>query len=199
MIREMAAPAHFGFSSLKVQGAVLIEPLRHEDSRGQVAELYRRSEFEAQGLCCDFAQATCSVSRLGTLRGLHLQRAPYAQIKLLRCVKGAVLDVIADVRKDSPTYLSHEKVLLSAENHLELYVPAGVAHGFVALEDNSEVAYLTSGEYVPEAACSIRFDDIRLNIDWELEQRLSGVRLLLSDKDEQALSLDEFEALSRGV
>ncbi|HEY0513295.1 MAG TPA: dTDP-4-dehydrorhamnose 3,5-epimerase [Thermoanaerobaculia bacterium] len=155
------------FRETPLAGAWLLEPERFEDERGFFARTWCRRDFEARGL--DPAIAQCSVSwnhRKGTLRGLHLQIAPHEEVKLVRVTRGAVWDVIVDVRPGSPSFGKHFSLVLSAENGTELYVPKGMAHGFQTLEDGTEVCYQISEFYAPESARGYRWDDPALAIPW---------------------------------
>lgn len=157
------------FRELPLAGAYVIELEPYSDERGHFARAWCRREFEEQGLATEFVQANVSVNfEAGTLRGMHFQASPYREVKLIRCVQGAIYDVIVDVRKDSPTYLKWAGVELSPDSYRMLYVPEDFAHGFQTLEPNSEVNYLVSEFYTPEAACGLRHNDPALGIDWPL-------------------------------
>jgi dTDP-4-dehydrorhamnose 3,5-epimerase len=155
------------FRETPLAGAWVLEPERIEDERGFFARTYCRGDFEARGL--DPAIAQCSVSfnhRRGTLRGLHLQIAPHEEIKLVRVTRGAVWDVIVDLRPASPTFRRHFSVVLSADQRNELYIPKGMAHGFQTLEDATEVFYQISDFYAPESARGYLWDDPAFAIPW---------------------------------
>jgi dTDP-4-dehydrorhamnose 3,5-epimerase len=155
------------FRETLLAGAWVLEPERFEDERGFFARTYCRRDFEARGL--DPAIAQCSVSwnhRRGTLRGLHLQIAPHEEVKLVRVTRGAVWDVIVDLRPESPTFQRHFGITLSAENRHELYIPKGMAHGFQTLEDGTEVFYQISEFYAPDSARGYRWDDPAFAIPW---------------------------------
>jgi dTDP-4-dehydrorhamnose 3,5-epimerase len=155
------------FTELALGGAFLIEPERHEDERGFFARTFCATEFAARAL--NPAVAHCSVSynrRRGTLRGLHYQAAPHAEDKLVRCTAGAVFDVIVDLRPGSATFRRWVGLELSAAQRRMLYVPAGLAHGFQTLADDTELFYQISTPYVPEAARGVRWDDPELAIPW---------------------------------
>ena len=150
-------------------GAVVIEPELVEDERGFFARSFCAREFAARGLDARVAQCNVSFNRArGTLRGLHFQRPPHAEAKLVRCTRGAVYDVALDLRSDSPTFLVHFAVELSAANRKMLFVPAGLAHGFQTLEPDTEVFYQISTPYVPDAADGVRWNDPAFAIDWPL-------------------------------
>lgn len=155
------------FEPLPVDGAYLIRPQRRPDERGHFARVFCRDELIAQGLCADYCQGNTALSpRAGTLRGLHFQRTPHAEVKLVRCTRGSVFDVVLDLRPDSPTYLRWHGAELSADNGAMLYAPAGTAHGYLTLADDSELLYMTSAKYAPDAASGVRFDDRAFGIQW---------------------------------
>jgi dTDP-4-dehydrorhamnose 3,5-epimerase len=157
------------FRELNLPGAFVLEPERVEDERGFFARAFCREELAAHGL--DPTVAQCSLSfnrRRGTLRGMHYQAAPAEEAKLVRCVRGAIHDVIVDVRPASPTLGRHAAARLDADNRLALYVPPGFAHGFQTLEDDTELYYQMSAAYSPEHARGFRHDDPELGIAWPL-------------------------------
>ena len=155
------------FEPLPVAGAYLITPQKRSDERGYFARVFCRDELIAQGLCADYCQANTALSpRTGTLRGLHFQRTPHAEVKLMRCTRGRVFDVVLDLRPDSPTYLRWHGAELSADNAAMLYAPAGTAHGYLTLTDDTELLYMTSAKYAPDAATGVRFDDRAFAIRW---------------------------------
>ena len=157
------------FTELALKGVYLIEPEQREDERGFFARTFCVEEFSAHSL--DTTVAQCNVSynrRRGTLRGLHYQAPPYAEVKLVRCTAGAAFDVVVDIRPDSPTFKKWLGVELSAKNRKMLYIPEGFAHGFQTLEDHTELFYQMSKVYVPEAARGIRWNDPTLGISWPL-------------------------------
>jgi dTDP-4-dehydrorhamnose 3,5-epimerase len=159
-----------------IDGVFIVELERREDARGFFARAFCAREFEAAGLNGNVAQANLSFNHLaGTLRGLHYQLPPAAEAKLVRCTRGRVFDVAVDVRRDSNTYLQHVGVVLDPAEHRALYVPEGCAHGYLTLEDESEVMYLVSEFYSPDSEAGLRWDDPRLSIRWPLEVRaISG-------------------------
>jgi dTDP-4-dehydrorhamnose 3,5-epimerase len=158
----------------------LISPTKFGDHRGFFSEVYNRASFRDAGIDLDFVQDNHSLSAsVGTLRGLHFQSAPFAQDKLVRVVKGRILDVAVDIRASSPTYGRHVSVELSAENWRQLLVPVGFAHGFVTLEPDTEVLYKVSALYGPRNDHGLAFDDPALGIDW----RFPHDQLVLSGKD----------------
>jgi len=157
------------FRELNLPGAFVLEPERVEDERGFFARAFCREELAAHGL--DPTVAQCSLSfnrRRGTLRGMHYQAAPAEEAKLVRCVRGAIHDVIVDVRPASPTLGRHAAARLDADNRLALYLPPGFAHGFQTLEDDTELYYQMSAAYSPEHARGFRHDDPELGIAWPL-------------------------------
>lgn len=152
-----------------VTGAWVIEPTPHSDERGRFLRAWCTQEFAAQGIPFTPLQANMALSlQRGTIRGLHYQVAPALEAKLVRCTRGSVFDVVADLRPDSPTYRAWLGVTLSAQNAHMLYVPEGCGHGFQSLEDESEVYYLTSAVYAPREVRGARFDDPALAIKWPL-------------------------------
>ena len=166
-----------------IPDVLLIEPARHGDARGFFSEVWKRSALEAAGFRVDFVQDNHSLStEMGVLRGLHFQRPPHAQGKLVRCTRGRVLDVAVDIREGSPTYGRHVAIELSAENWRQLWVPRGFAHGFMTLEPDCEVLYKVDAEYSREADGGIAWDDPALGIHWPLPP--GGP--VLSEKDRHA-------------
>lgn len=157
------------FSPAKLAGAWLIDIERRGDERGFFARTMCRDEFAAHGLSSEFVQQNLSVSaRAGTLRGMHFQRQPFAEAKLVRCARGSIFDVILDLRPGSSTYMQHESFELSAHRRAMLYIPEGFAHGFQTLEDDAEVNYLVTAPYTPEAEDGVRYDDPTFAITWPL-------------------------------
>jgi len=167
------------FTETKIKGDFLIETDKIEDDRGFFSRIWCKEEFEAHDLISQFVQFNTSFSsKTGTIRGLHYQAPPDQEVKLIRCTKGAIYDVIIDIRPDSPTYGHWIGVELRADNHKMLYVPSGVAHGFKTLVDNSEVFYPVSEFYSPGSERGIRWDDPMFNIEWPVTDSL-----IISDKD----------------
>lgn len=155
------------FLETALQGAYVIEVEKLEDERGFFARSWCVREFAAKGLDPHLVQCNVSFNkRKGTLRGLHYQIPPHAEVKLVRCTKGALFDVIVDLRKDSPTFLKWVGIELTASNHRMLYIPKLFAHGFQTLEDNTEIFYQMSEFYEPAASKGLRWNDPRLDINW---------------------------------
>ena len=155
------------FIETHLKDAWLVELDPRGDARGSFARSFSRDEFAERGLATDYLQANVSVSsNRGTVRGLHFQRSPHTEAKLVRCVRGAILDVIVDLRGDSPTYLQHGAFELSADNRRQLYVPPGFAHGFQSLVDDIEITYMVSARHNAAAEGGLRYDDPALAIAW---------------------------------
>ncbi len=172
------------FTETKLSGAFVIDPERFEDDRGFFARTWCVREFKTHGLNSRLVQ--CSVSnnkQKATLRGMHYQAAPHAETKLVRCTKGAIYDVIIDLREDSSTFRQWVAVELTAENRRMLYIPEGFAHGFQTLSDDTEVFYQISEFYHPESARGVRWDDPAFGIEWPLEATI------MSEKDSSYLTL----------
>ena len=166
------------FKEAKLRGAYIIEPERLEDERGFFARVFCQEEFQAHGLHFPVVQCNISYSKKkGTLRGMHYQIAPYQEAKLVRCTRGAIYDVIIDLRPDSPTFKQWLATDLTAENERMVYIPVGFAHGFQACEDGSEIFYHMSEFYHPEAARGVRWNDPAFQISWpSVEQRIISAR-----------------------
>ena len=157
------------FVPTPIPGCFVIELEPIEDERGSFARTWCEREFGARGLATRMVQASVSFNKqAGTLRGLHYQRSPHAEAKLVRCPRGAIWDVVVDLRPDSPAFLRHHAVTLSPDDRRMLYVPEGVAHGFQTLTDGTEVAYQMSYPHVPDAAAGVRWDDPAFGIAWPL-------------------------------
>ena len=173
------------FHPAPLNGAFTIELEKRGDERGFFARLFCQREFEAQGLSGQFVQANDSHSaHKGTLRGLHMQLAPHAETKVVRCIRGALYDGILDVRKDSPTFGKSFGAELTAENRLMMYVPKGFAHGFITLTDDTEAFYLSDAFYAPEAERGIRWNDPAFSVEWPLAPTV------ISDKDRDQRDFD---------
>ena len=168
------------FLTTQLAGAFIVEPEPHEDERGFFARTFCAREFQEHGLATSFVQCSVSLNlKRGTIRGLHYQRRPASEAKLVRCTAGALLDLLFDLRPDSPTYLQHVSVELTAQNRRALYVPEQFAHGFQTLEDKSEVFYQISAFFEPGLGGGLRYDDPKLGIKWPLPVSV------ISEKDEQ--------------
>jgi len=146
---------------------------KHVDRRGYFARTYCEHEFTSHGLKSGFVQCSVSFNKIkGTLRGMHFQAEPYGEAKVIRCTRGAIYDVIIDLRLGSPTFKQHFTIVLSAENGTMLYVPEGFAHGFQTLEDNTEVFYQMSQFYTPDHARGVRWNDPAFGIEWPEDERM---------------------------
>jgi dTDP-4-dehydrorhamnose 3,5-epimerase len=157
------------FTETPLPGAFLVEVSPLADERGFFARTYCTEEFAAQGLMCEWRQCSVSLNtRKGTLRGLHYQKAPHEEHKLVRCTAGAVFDVIVDVRANSSTYRRWFGLQLTAANHRSLFIPPGFAHGFITLSDDAEVYYMISVPYAPEHQAGYRWDDPAFDIRWPI-------------------------------
>jgi dTDP-4-dehydrorhamnose 3,5-epimerase len=173
----------------KLKGCFIIEPKVHIDLRGHFFESFNQNKFnELIGTNIDFVQDNESFSSKGVLRGLHFQTGEYAQAKLVRVVKGAVLDVVVDLRKDSPTFSKHFSIELSEENKKQLFVPRGFAHGFVVLSETAIFSYKCDNFYNSASEQGLRYDDPSLGIDWKLPTN----EFIVSEKDEELLTLVEY-------
>lgn len=174
-----------------IEGVLIIEPKVFGDARGYFLESFNAKEFaEKTGLNINFVQDNESMSSYGVMRGLHFQRPPFTQSKLVRCVKGAVLDVAVDIRKGSPTYGKHVAVELTEENHRQFFVPRGFAHGFAVLSETAVFQYKCDNFYAPQADGGISILDGSLGIDW----RIPTDKALLSEKDTKHALLKDFDS-----
>lgn len=173
-----------------IEGVVIIKPRVFTDARGYFFESYSKREFDEKVRPINFVQDNESCSTKGVMRGLHFQRPPFTQSKLVRCVKGAVLDVAVDIRKGSPTYGKHVAVELTEDNHLQFFVPRGFAHGFAVLSDVAVFQYKCDEFYHPEADGGISILDSSLGIDW----RIAGSEAILSEKDTRHELLADFDS-----
>lgn len=172
-----------------IEGVVIIEPRIFKDARGYFYESYSQKEFDEKVRPIHFVQDNESKSSYGVMRGLHFQRPPYTQSKLVRCVRGRVLDVAVDIRKGSPTYGQHVAVELSEENHRQFFIPRGFAHGFAVLSETAVFQYKCDNFYAPQADGGISILDAGLGIDWHLPQEAA----LLSEKDTRHPLLSDFD------
>ena len=173
-----------------IDGIVIIEPKVFKDQRGYFFESFSQREFEAKVRKINFVQDNESMSSYGVMRGLHFQRPPYTQSKLVRCVKGKVLDVAVDIRKGSPTYGQHVAVELSEDNHRQFFVPRGFAHGFAVLSDTAVFQYKCDNLYAPQADGGISIKDESLGIDWKIPTDMA----ILSEKDTLHSCLKDFDS-----
>ena len=173
-----------------IEGVVIIEPKVFKDARGYFFESFSHREFEEKVCKINFVQDNESMSSYGVMRGLHFQAPPFTQSKLVRCVKGAVLDVAVDIRTGSPTYGHHVAVELTEENHRQFFVPRGFAHGFAVLSDTAVFQYKCDNFYAPQADGGISIKDDSLGIDW----RIPVEKALLSEKDTLHACLKDFDS-----
>lgn len=173
-----------------LDGVYILEPHIFKDDRGYFFESFSQREFEEKIRKINFVQDNESKSSYGVMRGLHFQRPPYAQSKLVRCVKGAVLDVAVDIRKGSPTYGQHVAVELTADNHRQFFIPRGFAHGFAVLSDEAIFQYKCDNFYAPQADGGISILDASLNIDWLIPTE----KAILSEKDTKHPLLQDFDS-----
>ncbi|MDE5871758.1 MAG: dTDP-4-dehydrorhamnose 3,5-epimerase [Muribaculaceae bacterium] len=173
-----------------IEGPVIIEPRIFKDTRGYFFESYNKREFDEKVAKVDFVQDNESCSTYGVMRGLHFQRPPFAQAKLVRCVKGAVLDVAVDIRKGSPTYGQHVAVELTEDNHRQFFIPRGFAHGFAVLSDTAIFQYKCDNYYHPEVDGGIYILDASLGIDWKIDP----TKIILSEKDLNHPLLIDFDS-----
>ena len=173
-----------------IEGLVIIEPKIFKDARGYFFESFSQREFDEKVRKINFVQDNESMSGYGVMRGWHFQRPPFTQSKLVRCVKGRVLDVAVDIRKESPTYGRHVAVELSEENHRQFFVPRGFAHGFAVLSKTAVFQYKCDNFYTPEADSGISLQDESLGIDW----RIPISHAILSEKDTKHLCLKDFDS-----
>ena len=173
-----------------IEGLLILEPRIFQDARGYFFESFSQREFEEKVGPVHFVQDNESMSTYGVMRGLHFQRPPYTQSKLVRCVSGAVLDVAVDIRQGSPTYGQHVAVELTAENHRQFFIPKGFAHGFAVLSETAVFQYKCDEFYHPEADAGISILDESLGIDW----RIPTDKAILSDKDTRHGMLADFQS-----
>ncbi|MCX7787886.1 MAG: dTDP-4-dehydrorhamnose 3,5-epimerase [Spirochaetes bacterium] len=181
----------FTFRKLPLKGLLLIEPKVFYDERGFFMETYKHPEFFVNGVRGPFVQDNHSCSKRGVLRGLHFQKPPRAQGKLVRVIRGVAWDVAVDLRKDSPTFGKWYGTELSEENHYMLWVPEGFAHGFLALDDDTEVQYKCTAVYHPQSEGGVRWDDPDINIKWP--NLGYGIKPIVSPKDAELPFLRDLE------
>jgi dTDP-4-dehydrorhamnose 3,5-epimerase len=174
------------FSKCKLSGVFIIDIEPIKDNRGIFARLWCKDEFEQQGLVTELSQCSLSFNQFkGTLRGMHYQSVPHAETKVVRCTRGSIFDVVIDLRPQSPTYKQWFGLSLSANNYQMIYIPEGLAHGFITLEPATEVFYQISVPYAPQSACGVRWNDPGFNIDWPM------VPSVISPKDANYADFDE--------
>ncbi len=173
----------------KFKGLFVLKPRVFKDDRGYFFESFNRKKFaDLTGVTTNFVQDNQSLSQKGVLRGMHFQKPPHAQAKLVRVITGAVLDVVVDIRQNSPTYGAHYAIELSDQNHHQLYIPEGFAHGFLTLSDHTIFSYKCSDYYHPETEGALLWNDPKLNINWGTENPL------VSEKDRNAAIFDSFQS-----
>ena len=178
------------FIETKISDLIIIEPTVFGDSRGYFLECYNQKKFEEIVGKTSFVQDNESKSYKGVLRGLHFQKPPFEQAKLVRCIEGEVLDVAVDIRKNSKTYGKHVAVLLSGENKRQLFVPRGFAHGFLVLSETATFAYKVDNIYAPDHDAGIRWNDKELNIQWGMKDS----EFLISEKDAELPFSPQFKS-----
>ena len=171
-----------------IEGLLIITPNVFKDSRGSFFESWNSDQFKQIGITDVFDQDNQSISSKNVLRGLHFQNPPYAQSKLVRVVRGSVLDVAVDLRKNSPTYGMHHSLILSEQNNKLFYIPKGFAHGFLSLEDNTVFCYKCSGKYNKSSEESLMWNDMDLKIDWRISNPI------VSEKDLNGKYFNEFKS-----
>lgn len=176
------------FEKTNIEGLIIIKPTVFEDERGHFFESYQKDRFLENGIVDTFVQDNQSLSQKGVLRGLHFQQPPFVQAKLIRVIKGAVLDVAVDIRKTSPTYGKHVLIELSEHNKTMFYIAAGFAHGFLTLEDNTIFTYKCSNYFNKASEGSLSWNDTDLNINWNIKNPV------LSDKDKIATVFHNFNS-----
>jgi dTDP-4-dehydrorhamnose 3,5-epimerase len=176
------------FKTTPIEGLIIIEPKVFEDDRGHFYESYKKDIFKKNGIVDEFVQDNQSLSQKGVLRGLHFQRPPFSQAKLIRVIQGSVLDVAVDLRKDSETYGQYFSIKLSADNKTMFYIPPNFAHGFLTLEDDTIFSYKCSNYYSKESEDSILWNDEDLKINWDVENPI------LSEKDNLAQLFSDFNS-----
>lgn len=172
-----------------IDGVIRIEPIRFQDERGFFSETYNLKAFKGFGIDTTFIQDNYSLSKkVGTVRGLHFQKEPFGQAKLVKCSKGKIFDVVVDLRKNSSSYGKWYGIELSPENGIQLFIPVGLAHGFMTLEPNTEITYKCSNIYSPSSEGSLRWNDPDIGIDWPL-----NINPSISEKDSSAPFFKQFK------
>ena len=172
-----------------IEGVVIIEPRLFKDDKGCFFESFSQREFDEKVRPIKFVQDNESMSSYGVMRGLHFQTMPYSQSKLVRCVKGAVLDVAVDIRKGSPTYGQHVAVELTEENHRQFFIPRGFAHGFAVLSETAQFCYKVDNVYAPHEEVTLFYNDPHVAVQWPIKAE----EMLLSEKDKKGLGFEEIE------
>ena len=178
------------FTNTRISDVIIIEPNVYEDGRGYFFESYNKKKFEEVVGKISFIQDNESKSSKGVLRGLHFQKPPFAHGKLVRCIEGRVIDVVVDIRKESPTYGKHVSVELSAENKKQLFVPRGFAHGFLVLSNSATFTYKVDNTYAPDHDAGIRWNDKELNIQWGMKDS----QVIVSEKDAELPFISKFKS-----
>ena len=178
----------FDFIPQKIKDVILVCPQVYNDNRGFFFEGYNSQEFKKNGIDIDFLQDNYSKSCAKVLRGLHYQKPPYAQAKLIRCIKGKILDIAVDLRADSPSFKQYVKLELSEDNNYQLFIPEGFAHGYVVLSDEACISYKVNKNYEPNFETGIIWNDKTLNIDWDID-----FEPILSEKDKKLPFFEEVE------
>lgn len=175
----------------EIEGVLIIQPKVFGDERGFFVETYNKERYQGAGIDLDFVQDNLSSSMKGVLRGLHFQKEPFAQGKLVQVIKGRVLDVAVDIRKGSPTFGQYVSIELSAENKKQFWIAPGLAHGFISLEDGTIFSYKCTNLYNPASEGGIMWNDEALKIDWKLKE--NGIEApIISDKDAKNMTLEEY-------
>ena len=172
-----------------IEGVVIIEPRLFKDDKGCFFESFSQREFDEKVRPIKFVQDNESMSSYGVMRGLHFQTMPYSQSKLVRCVKGAVLDVAVDIRKGSPTYGQHVAVELTEENHRQFFIPRGFAHGFAVLSETAQFCYKVDNVYAPHEEVTLFYNDPHVAVQWPIKAE----EMLLSEIDKKGLGFEEIE------
>jgi dTDP-4-dehydrorhamnose 3,5-epimerase len=178
------------FIKTDIPALVIIEPTVFADARGYFLESYNKKAFEENIGSVNFVQDNESKSSKGVLRGLHFQKPPFDQAKLVRCIEGEVLDVAVDIRKNSPTFGSHISVILSGDNKRQVFIPRGFAHGFVVLSESAIFSYKVDNGYAPEYEAGIHWNDNKLNIQWGIDQK----EVVVSERDSKLPKFSEFQS-----
>ena len=175
------------FTKTDIEGLIIVEPKVFEDERGYFFESYNEKEFVENGIDCKFVQDNQSKSSYGVVRGMHSQQGEYAQAKLVRVLEGKVLDVVVDIRKNSPTFGKTFSVELTAENKKQLFIPRGFLHGFAVLSEEAIFTYKCDNFYCKESEFGVRYNDPDLNIDWKIQKD----KIIASEKDKTSHSFKE--------